>query len=96
MFSGNVEKAKHYADLAVARADAIQAVFWNDEKKMWRDFDLKHGRQRDEFYIAHIAPLFARCKGSNVDVTETGFMLEVIVSEDVGIIDRTMSQEEQN
>ncbi|GAU99218.1 Treh [Ramazzottius varieornatus] len=81
--TGNMEKSKYYADLATERADAIQAVFWNDEKKMWRDYDLKHGRQREEFYIAHVAPLFARCRGSKVDVTETGFMLEVIVSEDI-------------
>ncbi|OQV12117.1 Trehalase [Hypsibius exemplaris] len=81
--TGNSAESDRFANLARQRADAIQAVFWNEEKAMWRDFDLKRSGQREEFYLSHIAPLFARCRGSTVDIMSTSFMNKLLNSPDI-------------
>ncbi|OQV14359.1 Trehalase [Hypsibius exemplaris] len=81
--TGNTSEAERFKSLAQKRGDEIHEVFWNDAKAMWRDYDLKTGAQREDFYISHIAPLFTRCSGSTVNITATPFMNRLLHSYDM-------------
>ena len=80
---GNREAGTKYRQLALDRGDAIEAVLWNDTLSMWRDYDLRHGRQREEFYLSHITTVYTRCNGRTVNVTATDFLRKLLNSEDV-------------
>jgi alpha,alpha-trehalase len=75
---GDAEKAKQYADFATTRGDAIHKVMWNDEQAMWTDYDLKTKAPRTGFYLSDMVPIFAKCSGSLVDITETSFLKRVL------------------
>ncbi|XP_055348056.1 trehalase-like [Paramacrobiotus metropolitanus] len=80
---GDEEKAQHFDNMALNRGDAIHAVFWNAGAGVWYDFDLKLHRQRETFYLANLAPLYTRCNGHNVTVTDSQFMQQVLQAADV-------------
>jgi alpha,alpha-trehalase len=42
-------------------AAAIDAVLWNEEAKMWFDFDILNKKQRIYFYPSNLFPLWAEC-----------------------------------
>ncbi|GAV02502.1 Treh [Ramazzottius varieornatus] len=81
--SGDMENADLYQTLALARGDAIHAVFWNETRSMWMDYDLRGRRQKEIFYASHIAPIFARCTGNKVNILQTSFMERVMKSDDL-------------
>ncbi len=41
--------------------EAIDKVFWNDERGAWFDYDTKLSKQRLYFYPSNVAPLWAEC-----------------------------------
>ncbi|OWA52240.1 Trehalase [Hypsibius exemplaris] len=75
--------SKEYSAKAVRRGNAIRDVFWNATHNMWRDYDLLHRKQREDFYMSSLTPLFAACSSENVDVMSPDFLQRVIGSADV-------------
>ncbi|XP_055355201.1 trehalase-like [Paramacrobiotus metropolitanus] len=80
---GDSENSEKYMRIALRRGDGIHAVFWSDEHQMWRDYDLKLGRQREAFYLSNLVPLFARCDGETISITNAAFMQNVLQSADM-------------
>lgn len=83
VFTGNENAAMEFRQKALDRGDAIEALLWNDSLKMWRDFDLRHDRQREHFYISHVTPLYTRCNSRKTNVTATDFLRKLLASDDV-------------
>ena len=82
-FLDDHKTAQHYSSQAARRGNAIRDVFWNDSLAMWRDFDLRHGQQRSDFYMSSLTPLFAACSPDNMDVMSPEFLRRVASSPDV-------------
>ncbi|GAV09968.1 Treh, partial [Ramazzottius varieornatus] len=80
---GDKEKNMEYERKSEKRGDAIHAVFWNNSAIMWRDFDLKHNKQRSDFYLSSLTPLFASCSPKNNLYAEADFLRRVASSADV-------------
>ncbi|GAV00221.1 Treh [Ramazzottius varieornatus] len=80
---GNRNAAMKFREKALDRGDAIEALLWNDSLKMWRDFDLRHDRQREHFYISHVTPLYTRCNSRKTNVTATDFLRKLLASNDI-------------
>lgn len=58
---GNIEKAKHYNDIAEQWMIATTAVLWHEEIGTWLDYDLLNQVKRDYFYPSNISPLWTGC-----------------------------------
>ncbi|XP_055348794.1 trehalase-like isoform X2 [Paramacrobiotus metropolitanus] len=81
--TGNAKKSALYHSKAKSRGSAMHDIFWNEELSMWRDYDLQEGRQRTDFYLSSIAPLFTQCTGSGVNITTAEFANRVLKSDDI-------------
>jgi len=55
------EKSQQFTDWANSLQYSINAVFWNEEKGMWFDYDTRSKKPRTEFYPSNITPLWAEC-----------------------------------
>lgn len=58
--AGNISKAEEYDALALDLFRAIQAVLWNEEDKIWYDYDLINNKPRKYFSVTNFAPLLTR------------------------------------
>ncbi|KAK2585079.1 hypothetical protein KPH14_008594 [Odynerus spinipes] len=54
----NPQKAVHYAAIAGQFQKAIDEVLWNDELKIWLDYDAKNQMHRKSFYPTNLTPLY--------------------------------------
>lgn len=57
--AGNTQKADKYKGYSEARRVAIEAVFWDDTRGMWLDYDRQMKQKRVHFYAASVVPLWA-------------------------------------
>eukprot|EP00095_Tigriopus_kingsejongensis_P006740 maker-scaffold658_size117954-snap-gene-0.43 protein:Tk06740 transcript:maker-scaffold658_size117954-snap-gene-0.43-mRNA-1 annotation:"hypothetical protein DAPPUDRAFT_314347" len=55
------EKARYQFKKAELLKDAISKVLWDNEDKMWFDFDLLNDIPRKHFYPSNLLPLWAEC-----------------------------------
>lgn len=58
---GNEDKAAKYKGHSEDFATAMDEVMWNNEQGAWFDYDMTHKKQRVEYFITNIAPLWANC-----------------------------------
>ncbi|CAI6345384.1 unnamed protein product [Macrosiphum euphorbiae] len=52
------ENSKFYKDLARRYQIGINALLWNEDEKMWLDFDTTTAESRNYFYASNLAPLW--------------------------------------
>jgi len=45
---------------------AINTILWNDDAKMWFDYDCFNGRQQTAFHPSSLFPLWAECHAEEV------------------------------
>jgi alpha,alpha-trehalase len=57
---GDIRKEKHFSDLARARREAIQSIFWNEGKGFFFDYHLRNSRQTNVVSAAGLVPLFVK------------------------------------
>ncbi|KYM85636.1 Trehalase [Atta colombica] len=55
---GNVKKNWHYAQIALEYQAAIDNVLWNEDEKIWLDYDMKNKQSRNIFYTSNLSPLY--------------------------------------
>jgi len=58
LLSGNALKSNSYLHLANQRKSAIEKYFWNDEKGFFFDFDFVEQKQKEQFTLSGLFPLF--------------------------------------
>lgn len=58
---GNKEKAFYYREKSEEWLDAVTAVLWDEESRVWLDYDLLNSMRRKYFYPSNISPLFTGC-----------------------------------
>ncbi|XP_035725471.1 trehalase-like [Vespa mandarinia] len=54
----NVEKMSYYLKIAEQFQEGINEVLWNDEFKIWMDYNMKNHRHRTSFYPTNLTPLY--------------------------------------
>ncbi|XP_055328864.1 trehalase-like [Paramacrobiotus metropolitanus] len=81
--TGDTVNAEKYRNLTLDRGDAVEAVFWNEAKGVWFDYDSLKSRQLEHFYLSGVVPIFTRCNGRDVNVTSTQRLTKVLNSQDV-------------
>ncbi|XP_055355268.1 trehalase-like [Paramacrobiotus metropolitanus] len=86
--TGDPDTAEQFRQRALDRGDALEALFWNETRGVWLDYDSRLGRQREEFYLSGVQPIFHKCSGRTVDVTSTARMRQVLNSFDLRNITR--------
>lgn len=60
------KKAEKYNRLAVTRRQAMEVVFWREDKASWQDYDLDTKSTIDQFYASNVVPLWAGLHQGNV------------------------------
>ncbi len=58
---GDAERSEAFAAKASALQKSIRAVMWNEEERMWFDYDFLNSRARNNFYPSNLFPLWAEC-----------------------------------
>ncbi|MBN3307066.1 TREA Trehalase, partial [Amia calva] len=58
---GNTSAAQYWEDALQQRMAAVQAVLWDEETGVWRDYSLLSNTSRPGFYPSNLAPLWAQC-----------------------------------
>ncbi|KAL2721876.1 trehalase-like [Vespula maculifrons] len=54
----NIKKIPYYLRIANQFQEGINEVLWNDEFKIWMDYDMKNQRHRTSFYPTNLTPLY--------------------------------------
>lgn len=67
VYFNDVDKSKHYANLAFQIKKGIEAVLWNDKEGVWFDFDLDNNIHREFYNPANLWPLWSK----SYDTTES-------------------------
>ena len=62
---GDTVRSEKYIGKAKSIKKAINAVLWNEQEKMWFDYDLQNDKQRKYFYPSNLFPLWAECYESS-------------------------------
>ena len=57
--AGSKQKVDEYKNYAEARRVAIEAVLWDERRKMWLDYDRQLKSKQEDFYAASVVPLWA-------------------------------------
>ena len=57
--TGSKQKADEYKNYAEARRVAIEAVLWDERRKIWLDYDRQLKGKQEDFYAASVVPLWA-------------------------------------
>ena len=57
--AGSKQKADQYKSYAEARRVAIEAVLWDEKRKIWLDYDRQLKNKQEDFYAASVVPLWA-------------------------------------
>ncbi|KAK3107317.1 hypothetical protein FSP39_011735, partial [Pinctada imbricata] len=55
---GNDSKSSMYLNYSHVRKEAIEAVFWNEERGIWQDYSIATNASRDYFFPSNLFPLF--------------------------------------
>jgi len=58
---GDSAKSDDFIKKASEIKEAIEAVLWMNEDKMWYDYDLENDKPRKYFYPSNLFPLWAEC-----------------------------------
>lgn len=58
-------EATFWIEEAIKMIEAIDAVHWNSEDKMWYDYDTQFKQHRKEFFISNLTPLWAQVHNPN-------------------------------
>ncbi|XP_025409742.1 trehalase-like isoform X2 [Sipha flava] len=58
LFINDTIKSEFYKQIAHRFQIGINALLWNEEEKMWLDFDNLSGKSRNYFYASNLAPLW--------------------------------------
>jgi len=83
--NGNKLKSKTFADLANNRAESINQIFWDDEKKFYFDYNINEMKPANVYSLAACYPLYFRI----ADKETAAYVKEKIKSEflkDGGVI----------
>ncbi|CAG0896196.1 unnamed protein product [Darwinula stevensoni] len=62
---GNAKESERFEKEAKNLEDAIQAILWDPEEKMWFDYDVINRKQRKYFYLSNITPIWSECTGTH-------------------------------
>lgn len=73
-YRGDLKKAAKYAELAGRRKGLIRQYFWNKEQGYFFDYDLATSRQKSQYTLAGLFPLFFKL----VDSAEAERVIRVI------------------
>jgi alpha,alpha-trehalase len=57
---GDAHKRQHFEALAKARHEAIQTIFWNEQKEFFFDYNWRESRQTERISAAGFVPLFVK------------------------------------
>lgn len=57
--AGSKQKVDEYKNYAEARRVAIEAVLWDERRKIWLDYDRQLKSKQEDFYGASVVPLWA-------------------------------------
>eukprot|EP00096_Caligus_rogercresseyi_P005944 TRINITY_DN2202_c0_g1_i1.p1 TRINITY_DN2202_c0_g1~~TRINITY_DN2202_c0_g1_i1.p1 ORF type:complete len:610 (-),score=156.36 TRINITY_DN2202_c0_g1_i1:484-2313(-) len=69
---GEPDKAKEAAVKAELLRLAIHIVLYDEEEKIWFDYNLKHKRPRKHYFLSNIAPIWAECYPPDVSPSMAG------------------------